>query len=73
LAAPLPEQIAGLDTRIAAHLSDLGRLRATRELAVVPVLGVPGWCADNEREAYYDDRDYFRPGRLGKKCAISER
>jgi hypothetical protein len=64
LAAPLPEQIAGLDTRIAAHLSDPGRLRATRELAVVPVLGVPGWCADNESEAFYDNLDYFRPGRL---------
>lgn len=63
LEAPLPEQIAGLDARLAAYLADPGNLLATRELAVVPVLGVPGWCADNEREAYYDDPDYFRPGR----------
>jgi len=67
LAAPLPEQIAGLDARIAAYLADPGNLQATRELAVVPVLGVPGWCAENEQEAYYNDRDYFRPGRLKEK------
>ena len=67
LEAPLPEQLARLDARIAAYLADPGNLLATRELAVVPVLGVPGWCADNESEAYYDDLDYFRPGRLNEK------
>lgn len=67
LMAPPPEQIAGLDARIAAHLADPGNLLATRELAVVPVLGVPGWCAANEREAYYDDADQFRTGRIREK------
>jgi hypothetical protein len=61
LAAPLGEQIAALDTRLAAHLSDPAHLSGTRELAVVPILGVPGWSPDNGREAYYDDPDYFRP------------
>jgi hypothetical protein len=63
LAAPLPEQLAALDARIAALLADAGRLSATRELAVVPVLGVPGWHAGNGREEFYDDTDYFRPKR----------
>lgn len=63
LTAPLREQVAVLDRRIAEHLSDPRRVVATRELAVVPVLGVPGWHADNEREEFYDDRDYFRSGR----------
>ncbi|MBI3042104.1 MAG: DUF3025 domain-containing protein [Betaproteobacteria bacterium] len=63
IAAPLVEQMAALDAKIAEHVSDAGRLVATRELAVVPILGVPGWCSDNEREAYYDNTDYFRPGR----------
>lgn len=67
LTAPLPEQIAGLDARIAAHLADPGNLQATRELAVVPVLGVPGWHPENAREAFYDDTDYFRPGRVREK------
>jgi hypothetical protein len=66
LVAPLPEQLAVLDRRIAEHLSDERRMTATRELAVVPVLGVPGWHPENGREEFYDDTDYFRPGRLGE-------
>ena len=66
LAAPLVEQVAVLDRRIAEHVSDERRMAATRELAVVPVLGVPGWHAGNDREEFYDDRDYFRPGRRDK-------
>jgi len=66
-ALPLREQLAVIDARVAARLSGPGSLSATRELAVVPVLGVPGWCADNESESYYDDLDYFRPGRLREK------
>ena len=67
LAAPLAEQLAVMDEGLAAHLSDRDNLAATRELEVVPVLGVPGWCRDNEREEYYDDVDYFRPARLREK------
>lgn len=60
------EQLAEIDAGIAAHLADPASMEATRELAVVPVLGVPGWCAGNDNEAYYDDRNQFRPGRLGE-------
>ena len=67
LAAPLQKQLAVVDARVAAHLSDPASLAATRELAVVPILGVPGWCADNENEAFYNDVDYFRPGRRPEK------
>ena len=63
LAAPVAEQIDALDARIAAHVADSANLLATRELAVVPVLGVPGWCQGNEQELYYDNADYFRSGR----------
>ena len=65
--APAGALIAALDSIIAGHLSDPGRLLATRELEVLPILGVPGWCADNERETFYDDTGYFRPGRLSRK------
>lgn len=27
----------------------------------LPVLGVPGWCAENEAPAFYDDATVFRP------------
>jgi hypothetical protein len=67
MAAPLVEQMAELDTRVAARLSDPAELRATRELAVVPILGVPGWYPGNEREGFYDNTEYFRPGRAHKE------
>ena len=63
LAQPPGGQLAVLDLQVAAYISEPGNLTAPRDLAVVPVLGVPGWCPENEQESYYDNTDYFRPGR----------
>ena len=52
----------------AGDLSDLAQaaaLDSTRMLAPLPILGVPGWEAANERESFYDDAAVFRPGRSG--------
>lgn len=62
-AAPLVMQLERLDVMLAQRLLDTAALNTTRDLAPVPILGVPGWCADNARESYYDNVDYFRPGR----------
>jgi hypothetical protein len=59
----LAQQLAHLDTLLADYLTDSQHCRSTRELAPVPLLGVPGWSVDNAEEAYYDNTDYFRPGR----------
>ncbi len=59
----LPEQVAQIDRMVAQQIAAPGNLQTTRDLAPVPVLGVPGWCAGNEQAAYYDDQNYFRPGR----------
>jgi len=40
----------------AAHL-------ATKPFVPLPVLGVPGWWADNTNFCFYDDSDVFRPRR----------
>jgi hypothetical protein len=66
LAAPVGAQIAELDWMAARHVADSGRLRTTRDLAPLPILGVPGWCPANENASYYDDASYFRPGRRPK-------
>ncbi len=58
---PLAEQLAAIDDWLAGALNADGRFTATRELNAVPILGVPGWCAENARETYYDDSNYFRP------------
>lgn len=36
-----------------------------RALSPLPVLGVPGWWPENEQENFYDNSEYFRPGRAG--------
>lgn len=60
---PLAQQLAHLDESLANYLADPDHCRTTRELDPVPLLGVPGWAADNERAEYYDNADYFRTGR----------
>jgi Protein of unknown function (DUF3025) len=36
---------------------------ATKPYEPLPVLGVPGWCAENAERAYYEDTNVFRPKR----------
>jgi hypothetical protein len=63
LERPLPQQLATLDARLAKYFSEPKALEATDAYAPLPVLGIPGWTADNEDERYYDDAQHFRPGR----------
>ena len=58
---PLARQVDALDARLAARIADPALFLATRQLTPVPLLGIPGWCPDNEREQYYDNAGYFRP------------
>lgn len=59
----LEQRLAHLDEQLAAYLSNAENARNTRELSPVPLLGIPGWSADNEVPSYYDNTDYFRSGR----------
>lgn len=51
-----------LDERAAAHFTAPGALASTRSLHPLPILGIPGWTAENEEEAFYDDTYVFRAG-----------
>ncbi|MDD4912087.1 MAG: DUF3025 domain-containing protein [Sideroxydans sp.] len=59
----LERRLVHLDEQLAAYLSNAQNARNTRELSPVPLLGVPGWSADNQVATYYDNTDYFRSGR----------
>lgn len=59
----MDERVSFLDRAVADLVIDAERLACPADLAPVPVLGFPGFTPDNEAESYYDDRDYFRPGR----------
>jgi hypothetical protein len=60
---PLRSQVAEADRRLASYLLDGGRLAKGRDLAPLPVLGVPGWWEGNNCGDFYDNTGYFRPGR----------
>jgi hypothetical protein len=61
--APLPEQIFQLDRKVADIVNDPERVRSPQDLTPFPLLGMPGWYDGNEEDGFYDNRDYFRPGR----------
>lgn len=60
---PLERRLVYLDDLLAGYLGAPEHCLSTRELAPVPLLGVPGWAAENEDSGYYDNTAYFRPGR----------
>jgi hypothetical protein len=64
---PATQQLKHLDSLLADYLAKPGNCRDTRDLAPVPLLGVPGWTTDSDCEAYYDNTAYFRPGRRAHK------
>ena len=39
---------------------------ATKPFAPLPVLGIPGWCPQNENFSFYDDSDVFRPRSISR-------
>ncbi|HCA26840.1 MAG TPA: DUF3025 domain-containing protein, partial [Betaproteobacteria bacterium] len=59
---PVAAQNAWLDAMIATRLAAADAL-SPQDFTPVPLLGIPGWWPDNDREPFYDNTDYFRPGR----------
>ena len=58
VAQPAVQTFAELDAWVAADLS-VARL-AAKPFTPLPVLGVPGWWAENENFSFYDDAAVFR-------------
>ena len=52
-----------IDAKSRVLIGSAANLSRGRDLAPLPLLGIPGWSAENEAEKYYDNTDYFRPGR----------
>jgi hypothetical protein len=72
LARPADALRAEVDRLTALHAWNPQNLLHPREFAPLPVLGVPGWWPDNEREAFYDNVEYFRSGRRADAAAESD-
>ena len=55
--------LADVDAWLAQHLQ--AQVLAAKPFAHLPVLGVPGWCAENAEPDFYADKLVFRPPRAG--------
>lgn len=58
---PIGERTAEVDRWLAAQLSAASL--ADKPFMPLPLLGIPGWCAENQRISFYDDPRVFRPRR----------
>lgn len=59
---PVEGQLSELDINLTSYLQS-GELKQPRDLSPFPLLGMPGWYSGNDDELFYENRDYFRPGR----------
>lgn len=60
------QQLDWIDLQLSEIFIQGKRYRQPKDLAPFPILGLPGWDADNEFEIYYDNVNYFRSGRTNK-------
>jgi len=61
--ASLSEQYQLLDAQVANYASSEQSFMVKQHLNPLPLLGIPGWWAENQHEQFYHNRDYFRPKR----------
>ena len=57
----LGDQLNAIDELMAAYLIEQSNDFKAKNMAALPLLGVPGFFAANTREAFYDNHHYFRP------------
>jgi hypothetical protein len=62
--APAERLVEAVDAAAAAQVC---AMKTPQALSPLPLLGVPGWWADNAAAAFYDDERHFRPGRRLKE------
>jgi len=62
LLQPLNEQLRYLDRTVAESFQN-NAYSSPKSFQPFPVLGMPGWDKNNTNEFYYDNVNYFRPGR----------
>ena len=68
-ASPLSERMCYLDDKVAEYMDELLSKEdvTPRQLAPLPILGVPHFWAENMNPSFYDDNHVFRSGRRQKK------
>jgi len=60
---PLLQRIAFIDEQLSVQISNNSLAEFQQQLTPLPLLGVPGWYADNRQPEFYLNTEYFRPKR----------
>ncbi len=58
------EQYHELDQLLAKDIEENQRLKDSKHLSPLPILGVPSWFDDNKNPSFYDNSHYFRAKRV---------
>lgn len=58
---PLIEQYQCLDAGVLDYAQGPDSFTRKQDLKPLPLLGIPGWWAENELPEFYDNTQYFRP------------
>lgn len=61
--------LTGVDACVAAML---GNDLSPEYLMPLPVLGIPGWCAQNEDPSFYSDAMVFRPANMRPQSTVEK-
>jgi hypothetical protein len=61
---------ASLDAAAAEWIGKDTNLSSSHNLAPLPLLGIPGWDQRSDDPAFYDNTQYFRPGRMAEKTRV---
>ena len=59
----IQQQLNWIDNELADLFTEGQIYKKPKDLSPFPLLGLPGWDKNNEEESYYDNLNYFRPGR----------
>ncbi len=60
----LLQRLTFVDEQLSVQISNNSLADFQQQLTPLPLLGVPGWFADNRQQQFYLNTDYFRPKRL---------
>lgn len=63
-ASQLHAPLTFFDDWLATQLADLHQWQHPRDLLPLPLLGIPGWYAENIDPLFYQNTQYFRPARF---------
>lgn len=67
---PLAQRYAAIDNALSLQIANSDFLLQAAQLTPLPLLGVPGWYADNSAAEFYQDQQYFRPLPTHRRAAL---